>query len=81
LTRFVLPDENGLSVKAEGGDTGVQSLVVYPLKSAWKTGGDVTRAARSPSHSLPRIADRPTCSGKWCLLKDMRTHLLKCSGL
>jgi fructan beta-fructosidase len=38
LTRFVLPDENGLSVKAEGGDTGVQSLVVYPLKSAWQTG-------------------------------------------
>ena len=34
-TRFVLPDENGLSVKAEGGDAAVQSLIVYPLKSAW----------------------------------------------
>jgi len=30
LTRFVLPDENGLSVKAEGGDAVVQSLVIYP---------------------------------------------------
>lgn len=36
LTRFVLPDENGLSVKAEGGDAVIQSLVVYPLNSSWK---------------------------------------------
>lgn len=34
-TRFVLPHQNGLSVKAEGGDVAIRSLVVYPLKSAW----------------------------------------------
>jgi sucrose-6-phosphate hydrolase SacC (GH32 family) len=37
-TRFVLPKEHGLSVKAEGGDVGIQSLVIYPLNSAWKHG-------------------------------------------
>ena len=34
-TRFVLPHENGLSVKAEGGPVAIKSLTVYPLKSAW----------------------------------------------
>jgi fructan beta-fructosidase len=34
-TRFVLPDENGLSVKAEGAPVTIQSLIVYPLNSAW----------------------------------------------
>jgi sucrose-6-phosphate hydrolase SacC (GH32 family) len=34
-TRFVLPKENGLSVKAEGGAVAIQSLTVCPLKSAW----------------------------------------------
>ena len=34
-TRFVLPNENGLSVKAEGGSVTIQSLTVYPLNSAW----------------------------------------------
>jgi fructan beta-fructosidase len=33
-TRFVLPEENGLSLKAEGGSVTVQSLIVYPLNSA-----------------------------------------------
>jgi fructan beta-fructosidase len=37
-TRFVLPKENGLSVKAEGGTITIQSLSVYPLNSAWKNG-------------------------------------------
>ena len=37
-TRFVLPKENGLSVKAEGGSVTIQSLTVYPLKSAWTDG-------------------------------------------
>jgi sucrose-6-phosphate hydrolase SacC (GH32 family) len=37
-TRFVLPKENGLSVKAEGGSVTIQSLVVYPLNSAWTDG-------------------------------------------
>ncbi len=35
-TRFVLPNENGLSVKAEGGAATIQSLTVHPLNSAWK---------------------------------------------
>ena len=35
LTRYVLPGENGLSVKAEGGEIALQSLIVYPLNSAW----------------------------------------------
>lgn len=34
-TRFVLPGENGLSVKAEGGPVTIKSLTVYPLNSAW----------------------------------------------
>jgi sucrose-6-phosphate hydrolase SacC (GH32 family) len=37
-TRFVLPNENGLSLKAEGGAVTVRSLSVYPLNSAWKDG-------------------------------------------
>ncbi len=35
-TRFVLPSENGLSIKAEGGSVTVQSLTIYQLNSAWK---------------------------------------------
>jgi levanase/fructan beta-fructosidase len=34
-TRYVLPSENGISVKAEGGDITLSSLHIYPLKSAW----------------------------------------------
>ncbi len=34
-TRFVLPQANGLSAKAEGGPVTIRSLTVYPLKSAW----------------------------------------------
>jgi sucrose-6-phosphate hydrolase SacC (GH32 family) len=37
-TRFVLPNENGLSVKAKGGTVIIQSLTVYPLNSAWTNG-------------------------------------------
>jgi len=37
LTRYVLPGDNGLSVKAEGGDVSLQTLKVYPLNSAWST--------------------------------------------
>jgi len=36
-TRFVLPNENGLSIKAEGGPVEIHSLVVYTLNSAWTT--------------------------------------------
>ena len=39
-TRFVLPKENGLSVKAEGGSVAIQSLTVYKLSSAWNDGLD-----------------------------------------
>jgi len=34
-TRFVLPKENGLSVKAEGGSATIESLTVYQLSSIW----------------------------------------------
>ena len=34
-TRFVLPNRSGLSVKAEGGPVTINSLKVFPLKSAW----------------------------------------------
>ena len=37
-TRTVLPRENGLSVKAEGGPVTIRSLTVYPLNSAWAGG-------------------------------------------
>jgi sucrose-6-phosphate hydrolase SacC (GH32 family) len=37
-SRFVLPNENGLSVKAEGGAVTIQSLIVYELGSAWANG-------------------------------------------
>jgi fructan beta-fructosidase len=37
-TRFVLPNENGLSVTAQGAAVVVQSLVVYRLNSAWPNG-------------------------------------------
>ena len=34
-TRFALPTESGLSAKAEGGDVTIESLLLFPLKSAW----------------------------------------------
>jgi fructan beta-fructosidase len=37
-TRFVLPAENGLSVKADGAPVMIQSLTIYPLNSAWTNG-------------------------------------------
>ena len=37
-TRFFLPGENGLSVKAENGSARIKSLAIYPLKSAWPAG-------------------------------------------
>jgi sucrose-6-phosphate hydrolase SacC (GH32 family) len=37
-TIFVLPHENGLSVKAEGGTVTIHSLTVYSLNSAWSDG-------------------------------------------
>jgi sucrose-6-phosphate hydrolase SacC (GH32 family) len=37
-TRFVLPNENGLSVKAEGGSVAIESLIVFPVNSAWTQG-------------------------------------------
>lgn len=38
-TRFALPGESGLSLKAEGGAVTLHSLTVYPLNSAWNGGG------------------------------------------
>jgi levanase/fructan beta-fructosidase len=35
FTQFVLPHENGISVKAEGGPATIKSLTVWPLRSAW----------------------------------------------
>ena len=40
-TRYVLPKQSGLSVKAEGGAVTIQSLAIYPLSSAWV--GDVSK--------------------------------------
>lgn len=37
-TRFVLPKDNGLSVKAEGGAVNIVSITVWPLNSAWAEG-------------------------------------------
>lgn len=37
-TRFVLPHQNGISIRAEGGPATVKSVTVYPLQSAWKDG-------------------------------------------
>lgn len=34
-TRFILPRENGLSIRAENGAVGIQSLTVHILNSAW----------------------------------------------
>lgn len=34
-TRFILPQENGLTVKAEHGQVTIKSLEIYPLQSAW----------------------------------------------
>jgi len=39
-TRFVLPHENGLSVKAENGSATIQSLTIYPLNSAWSAANE-----------------------------------------
>ncbi|MDB6129665.1 MAG: sacC [Verrucomicrobiales bacterium] len=39
-TRFVIPKENGLSVKAEGGPVTLKSLKIHHLKSVWPEGVD-----------------------------------------
>jgi sucrose-6-phosphate hydrolase SacC (GH32 family) len=38
-TRFVLPHENGLAIKVEGGPVTIQSLTVCPLTPAWPDAG------------------------------------------
>jgi sucrose-6-phosphate hydrolase SacC (GH32 family) len=35
-TRYVVPAANGLSLTADGGNVTLQSLVIFPLDSAWK---------------------------------------------
>ncbi len=35
LTRFILPKENGLALKAENGAANIKSLAIYPLNAAW----------------------------------------------
>lgn len=35
LTRFALPKEHGLSLRAEGGSVQIRSLTLYPVKSIW----------------------------------------------
>jgi levanase/fructan beta-fructosidase len=35
LTRYILPNENGISVKAEMGSVTIESLTIHPLKSIW----------------------------------------------
>lgn len=37
-TRFVLPADNGLSARAEGGPVTLLSLTIYPVHSAWNAG-------------------------------------------
>jgi levanase/fructan beta-fructosidase len=37
-TRFMLPTENGLSLRAEGGDVSIHSITVFLLNSAWPDG-------------------------------------------
>ena len=39
FTKFVLPGENGLSIRADGGTVRLRSLSVYPLRSAWTSPG------------------------------------------
>ncbi len=38
VTRFVLPKENGLSIRADSGSVVIRSLTVHHLASAWKDG-------------------------------------------
>lgn len=39
FTRFALPGENGLSIRADGGSIKLRSLTVDPLRSAWTSPG------------------------------------------
>jgi len=34
-TRYVIMGQNGLSLKAEGGEVMFRSLAIHPLNSAW----------------------------------------------
>ena len=34
-TRFVIPNQNGISLRAEGGPVSIQALSLHPLDSAW----------------------------------------------
>ena len=51
LTRFVLPRDNGLYVKAEAGSVQIQSLFVWPLNSAWTSILVTQRTLRQSSSS------------------------------
>ena len=37
ITQFVLPKENGLSLKGENGSVAIRSIDLFPLRSAWPT--------------------------------------------
>ncbi len=59
ITRYVLPRENGLSVKAEGGPATIQSLNVYPLNSAWTAASTAPVQKWQPAnHAAPVPAQR-----------------------
>ncbi len=46
-SRFFVPTQNGLSVKAEGGNVVIHSLLIHPLNSIWQ--GNNTQAAATAS--------------------------------
>ena len=37
LSRCMLPETSGLSIRAEGNEASIRSMVVHRLRSAWKT--------------------------------------------
>ncbi|MGD9633180.1 MAG: GH32 C-terminal domain-containing protein [Pirellulales bacterium] len=48
IAKFEIMRENGLSMRAEGGEVQIESLQVYPLNSIWPTSAD-TAAAGEPN--------------------------------
>ena len=52
-SRFFVPTQDGLSVKAEGGPVAIHSLLIFSLDSIWRTDATQAAAATSGKNQFP----------------------------
>jgi autotransporter-associated beta strand protein len=69
-TRYIIPQGEGLSVKAEGGAVTIESLEVYPMKSMWESAPALAAAKGAP---MAASFDRPARWGAVARLRKVGT--------